>query len=104
MLEIQPPLHGNNLSRLYGNTAPQYINEMILQGNSQAKFAAGALPEGKKAGTGKHGDGTGKPWQYQQVRTGKKIKTNKPKKKNKNKKKNNAQPNSAYIVFNYGTS
>lgn len=66
MLEIQPPLHGNNLSRLYGNTAPQYINEMILQGNSQAKFAAGALPEGKKAGTGKHGDGTGKPWQYQQ--------------------------------------
>jgi len=101
MLEIQPPLHGNNLSRLYGNTAPQYINEMILQGNSQAKFAAGALPEGKKAGTGKHGDGTGKPWQYQQVRTGKK---NKNKQTKTNKQKNNAQPNSAYIVFNFGTS
>lgn len=59
---------------------------MILQGNSQAKFAGGALPEGKKAGTGKHGDGTGKPWQYQQVRTGKKTKTNKSKQKKKAKK------------------
>ena len=83
ILEIQPPIHGNNLSRLYGNTAPQYINEMILQGNSQAKFAAGALPEGKKAGPGKHGDGTGKPWQYQQVRREKQTdkQTNKAKKK-----------------------
>lgn len=64
--DIQGPPHGNNLSRLYGNTAPQYINETLLQGNAHSKFPAGALPEGKKTGPGKHGDGTGKPWQYQQ--------------------------------------
>lgn len=67
MFDVQGPPHGNNLSRLYGNTAPQYINEMLLQGNVPPKYQGGILPEGKKAGPGKHGDGTGKQWQYQQV-------------------------------------
>lgn len=68
MLEMPPaPAQGHNLSRLYGSTATQYINEMLLQGNAQAKFPGSPLPDGKKPGPGKHGDGTGKPWQYQQV-------------------------------------
>lgn len=67
VIDIQGPPHGSNLSRLYGNTAPQYVNEMLLQGNVQPKFPGGTVPEGKKAGPGKHGDGTGKQWQYQQV-------------------------------------
>ena len=61
------PAHGQNLSRLYGSTATQYINEMLLQGNAQPKFPGSPLPDGKKPSPGKHGDGTGKPWQYQQV-------------------------------------
>ncbi|KAL9963339.1 hypothetical protein ACROYT_G032533 [Oculina patagonica] len=61
-----PTPQGNNLSRLYGSTATQYINEMLLQGNASPKFPASPLPEGKKPGPGKHGDGTGKQWQYQQ--------------------------------------
>lgn len=60
------PAHGQNLSRLYGSTATQYINEMLLQGNAQPKFPGSPLPDGKKPSPGKHGDGTGKPWQYQQ--------------------------------------
>lgn len=61
------PAQGHNLSRLYGSTATQYINEMLLQGNAQPKFPGSPLPDGKKPGSGKHGDGSGKPWQYQQV-------------------------------------
>lgn len=61
------PTQGHNLSRLYGSTATQYINEMLLQGNAQPKFPGSPLPDGKKPGPGKHGDGTGKQWQYQQV-------------------------------------
>ena len=58
---------GSNLSRLYGSTATQYINEMLLQGSAQSKLPGAApLPDGKKPVPGKHGDGTGKQWQYPQ--------------------------------------
>ena len=67
MFDMSASNQGNNLSRLYGSTATQYINEMLLQGNAQPKFPGSPLPDGKKPGAGKHGDGTGKQWQYQQV-------------------------------------
>ena len=40
---------------------------MLLQGAAHSKFSTGGLPEGKRPGPGKQGDG-GKQWQYQQVR------------------------------------
>lgn len=67
MFETQSSSHGNSLSRLYGSTATQYINEMLLQGTAHPKFPTGVLPEGKRPGPGKQGDGV-KQWQYQQVR------------------------------------
>lgn len=67
MFDTQSSSHGNSLSRLYGSTATQYINEMLLQGAAHPKFPTGVLPEGKRPGPGKQGDG-GKQWQYQQVR------------------------------------
>lgn len=67
MFDTQSSSHGNSLSRLYGSTATQYINEMLLQGAAHSKFPTGGLPEGKRPGPGKQGDG-GKQWQYQQVR------------------------------------
>lgn len=65
MFDTQSSSHGNSLSRLYGSTATQYINEMLLQGAAHSKFSTGGLPEGKRPGPGKQGDG-GKQWQYQQ--------------------------------------
>ena len=67
MFDTPSSSHGNSLSRLYGSTATQYINEMLLQGAAHSKFPTGVLPEGKRPGPGKQGDG-GKQWQYQQVR------------------------------------
>lgn len=68
MFDMPGPSQGNNLSRLYGSTATQYINEMLLQGNTPPKFPASPIPDGKKPLVGKHSDGSGKPWQFQQVR------------------------------------
>lgn len=68
MFDMQVVSQGNNLSRLYGSTATQYINEMLLQGSTPPKFSGSPIPDGKKPGVGKHADGTGKQWQYQQVR------------------------------------
>lgn len=66
MFDMPGPSQGNNLSRLYGSTATQYINEMLLQGNTPPKFPASPIPDGKKPLVGKHSDGSGKPWQFQQ--------------------------------------
>lgn len=67
MFDIPGPSQGNNLSRLYGSTATQYINEMLLQGgNTPPKFPASPIPDGKKPLVGKHSDGSGKPWLFQQ--------------------------------------
>ena len=56
-------------SKLYGSSAPQYINKQVLQGAVPPKYPVMPVND-KKQGQSRHGDGScGKPpWQYQQVR------------------------------------
>ena len=55
-------------NKLYGSSAPQYINETLLHGPGAPKYPVVPF-DGKKPVAGKHGDGPGKPWaQFQQVR------------------------------------
>ena len=62
----QPPLL-SGANKLYGSSAPQYINKQVLHGPVPPKYPLMPMSE-KKQGSGRHGDGqAGKPWQYQQV-------------------------------------